>query len=104
MGKSVSAAAAKTRFGECLREVERGNDVVITRYGRPVAVLVSHEELEQLRRLRASSPQAGLAGLVGAFPEDGDDVADVLDEIVEARGEASPVVPGDVEPGPKTTG
>lgn len=104
MGKSVSAAAAKTRFGECLREVERGNDVVITRYGTPVAVLVSHEELEQLRRLRASSPQAGLAGLVGAFPEDGDQVADVLDEIVEARGEARPVVPGDVEPGPKTTG
>jgi len=91
MGKSVSAAAAKTRFGDCLREVERGNDVVITRYGTPVAVLVSHEELQQLRRLRASSPQSGLAGLVGAFADDGDELADAIDKVVDARGEARPL-------------
>jgi prevent-host-death family protein len=37
---TVSAFEAKTRFGELLERVARGEEVVITRHGKPVARLV----------------------------------------------------------------
>jgi prevent-host-death family protein len=37
----ISAFEAKTRFGELLDRVARGEEVVITRYDRPVARLVA---------------------------------------------------------------
>lgn len=36
----MSAFEAKTRFGELLQRVERGEEVVITRHDRPVARVV----------------------------------------------------------------
>jgi prevent-host-death family protein len=36
----MSAFEAKTRFGELLHRVERGEEIVITRHGRPVARMV----------------------------------------------------------------
>jgi prevent-host-death family protein len=38
--KNVSLAEAKARLAECVREVERGSTIVLTRHGRPVARLV----------------------------------------------------------------
>lgn len=97
MSKTMSAAAAKSQFADCLREVEHGQDVVITRYGRPVAVLVDPSELEQLRRLRASSPGEGLAGLVGRYA-DGEDLSLALDAIVAERGAMRPAAAPDEDP------
>jgi prevent-host-death family protein len=37
---SMSALAAKTRFGQLLARVERGEEVVITKHDRPVARMV----------------------------------------------------------------
>lgn len=37
--KSVTARDANQRFSELLRRVERGEEVVITKHGTPVAVL-----------------------------------------------------------------
>lgn len=84
MPKTVSASAAKNHFGDCLRDVEGGDHVVITRYGEPVAALVTFDELERLRRLRASSPADGLAGLVGKY-SDGDGFAEAVDAVVAKR-------------------
>ena len=36
----MSAFEAKTRFGELLRRVERGEEIVITRHDRPIARVV----------------------------------------------------------------
>jgi antitoxin (DNA-binding transcriptional repressor) of toxin-antitoxin stability system len=36
----MTAFEAKTRFGELLRRVEQGEEIVITRYGRAVARVV----------------------------------------------------------------
>jgi antitoxin (DNA-binding transcriptional repressor) of toxin-antitoxin stability system len=36
----ISAFEAKTRFGELLQRVERGEEIVITRHDRPVARVV----------------------------------------------------------------
>jgi prevent-host-death family protein len=38
--KQVGIFEAKTRFSRLVDEVERGEDIVITRHGRPVARLV----------------------------------------------------------------
>jgi prevent-host-death family protein len=44
---------------------ESGDPVVITRYGTPVAAIVSVVELEQVKRLRGSN--AGLGALAGGW-------------------------------------
>ncbi|MBV8971439.1 MAG: type II toxin-antitoxin system prevent-host-death family antitoxin [Sphingomonadaceae bacterium] len=63
---SYSVAEAKNRFTALLGAVERGEKVVITRRGTPVATLNAiqppprvpvAEALERLRRLRESLPQ-----------------------------------------------
>jgi len=46
MVHEVGAFEAKTHLSELLEKVERGDRVVITRRGKPVAVLVSPEEIE----------------------------------------------------------
>ena len=48
----VSAFEAKTRFGELLDRVSKGEEVVITRHDRPVARLVPEgaQRLDDVRR------------------------------------------------------
>lgn len=48
----VSAFEAKTRFGELLERVSRGEEVVITRHDKPVARLVPEgsQRLDDVRR------------------------------------------------------
>jgi prevent-host-death family protein len=49
---SVTAFEAKTRFGELLERVARGEEVVITRHDKPVARLVPEgaRSLDEVRR------------------------------------------------------
>ena len=49
---TVSAFEAKTRFGELLDRVSRGEEVVITRHDKPVARLVPEgaPRLDEVRR------------------------------------------------------
>jgi prevent-host-death family protein len=84
MSITINAAAAKASFAECLRSVEQGEAVVVTRYGRPVAAIVDPEEWESLKRLRASGPQAGLVSLVGAF-DDAEDFVESLSTLNDER-------------------
>ena len=48
----VTAFEAKTRFGELLDRVSKGEEVVITRYDKPVARLVPEgaQRLDDVRR------------------------------------------------------
>ena len=48
----VSAFEAKTRFGELLERVARGEEIVITRHDKPVARMVPEgaQRLEDVRR------------------------------------------------------
>lgn len=63
-----SVADAKNRLPALLVAVERGEQVTITRYGKPVAELravtvlpkpVTRESLEELRRQLAALPRVG---------------------------------------------
>ena len=79
MTRNVSIAEAKARLSDCVREAERGEPIVITRHGKPVAALVASGDLDQLERLRKAGPQCGLASLAGGW-EGSDELADRVAE------------------------
>ena len=67
---TVGAFEAKTHLSSLLERVERGEEVVITRHGRPVARLVPAEKIDRervraaiakLKELRAGSSLGGLS-------------------------------------------
>jgi len=89
----TTAAEAKTRFAEFIRLVERGESVVITRHGKPVAALVAPSELKELERLRSRTPEDGLAGLVGKWTD-----SEELVQELEKNNDGE--LPGDSKPIP----
>ena len=78
MGKSISVAEAKATFSDCIREVEAGSSLIITRHGKPVVALVRLTDVEHLERLRKAGPQSGLVGVAGGW-EGSEELADILD-------------------------
>lgn len=50
---TVGAFEAKTKLSELLDRVERGEEVVITRHGKPVARLVGDQTSEKAEKLKA---------------------------------------------------
>jgi prevent-host-death family protein len=66
MAPTVTAAQAKSEFAACIRKAETGETVVITRHGKPVAVLVAAERAASI----AGGPGrggGGLAALAGGW-------------------------------------
>jgi prevent-host-death family protein len=53
--KTIQASDAKTNFLRLLDEVERGESVVITRHGKPVAHLIPQIEIDADRKRRAAA-------------------------------------------------
>ena len=81
MNKSIPLAEAKATLSECIREVESGKSVLITRHGKPVAALVCPKDLDNLERLKKAGPEGGLASFAGGW-EGSDELARLLDESV----------------------
>lgn len=79
MDKSISIAEAKATFSDCVRQVEAGSSVIITRHGKPVAALVRPGELEHLERLKKAGPESGLVSIAGGW-ENSEEIATILDE------------------------
>ena len=46
MDKNISVAEAKATFSECIRKVEAGSAVLITRHGKPVAAQMKQSDDE----------------------------------------------------------
>ena len=67
MSQQFSVAEAKALFSNCLRQVEQGEPVLITRHGKLIAALVPADDLKHLERLRKAGPQKGLASLPGGL-------------------------------------
>ena len=63
MARTVTAAQAKSGLAECTRKAESGEAVIITRHGKPVAVLVAAGPLAGGRGRRGG----GLAALAGGW-------------------------------------
>ena len=79
MNKNVSLAEAKATLSECIRQVVKGESVVITRHGKPVAALIRPNDLENIERLRKAGPEGGLASLAGGW-EGSEELSRFLDE------------------------
>jgi prevent-host-death family protein len=79
MEQRLSVAQAKQAFSECIRKVEAGGVLLITRHGRPVAALVSAEDLERIERLRKAGPQSGLASIAGGW-ENSEELVQILED------------------------
>jgi prevent-host-death family protein len=78
MARRVPLAEAKAKLSAMVDEVlHEGEHVVIQRHGRPVAALVSMQDLARLEEYRATTHPPGLLGLVGAW-------GDVPDEKIDA--------------------
>ena len=67
MSRDLSIVEAKTHLSDCIREVEQGKSVLITRHGKAVAALVPAEILEHVERLKKAGPRGGLASLAGGW-------------------------------------
>ena len=78
MNKSASVAEVKATLSQRIREVERGEPLIVTRHAKPVAALVRVEDLEHLERLRAAGPEGGLASLAGGWL-DSDELVRILE-------------------------
>jgi len=58
----VRAFDAKTRFGDLLDRVERGEVIVVTRHGHPVARLVPFDEAVDRKRAQAAAKRLMVFG------------------------------------------
>ncbi|MGH2543307.1 MAG: type II toxin-antitoxin system Phd/YefM family antitoxin [Ardenticatenaceae bacterium] len=79
--RRVSAAKARACLSALIAEVAyKGEQVIIERWGKPVAALVSMEDLEHLKQVSSvkSKKPGGALALVGLARELGDDVIDAM--------------------------
>ena len=80
MADKVSAARAKAQLSALMAEVAYGGKrFIIERRGKPLAALVSMEDLECLEQGEATSASSpGFLALVGAWAELGNEEIDAL--------------------------
>lgn len=76
--RQVQSSDAKTHLTQLLTEVERGETIVITRHGRPIARLVPELDqraeairrtMDQIKALRATMPDISLNEILEARHE-----------------------------------
>lgn len=65
MSETLSLAAVKARFSELVARVERQQDrVIVTRNGKPAAVLISADDLESLEETLAAMSDRSIAAQI----------------------------------------
>jgi prevent-host-death family protein len=72
----ISIKEAKNRFSELVRRAEKGERVVVTRDGKPVADLVPHKPQQQRLNWEALAKwkkEHGITKVVEYIPDDFDD-------------------------------
>ncbi len=57
MNETVGAFAAKTHLSELLDRVEQGEEILITRRGKPIAKLTPVESADRARKARSAAKQ-----------------------------------------------
>ncbi len=99
MVSKISAAKAKARFSSLVAEVAHGGKhFIIERRGKPVAALVSIDDLQRLEegQVIATAPGGALA-MVGAWQDAGDDLLDTLIAEIYARRQEDKGRPVEIE-------
>lgn len=79
VARRISAAQAKAHFSALVAEVAYGGEhYVIERRGKPLAALVSVDDLQRLEQLRPPARRQGALALVGAWREVEEQALDTL--------------------------
>jgi prevent-host-death family protein len=76
--RTIQASEAKTKFLRILDDVERGESILVTRHGKPVARIVPEVEIDRERVERAMEGMLALRQRIGKLS---------LEEILSARDE-----------------
>jgi prevent-host-death family protein len=76
--QTIQASEAKTKFLSLLDAVERGESMIITRHGRPIARIVPEAQIDRERVERAMEEMRALRQRMGKVS---------LEEILSARDE-----------------
>jgi prevent-host-death family protein len=75
---SVGAFEAKTHFSELLDRVEKGEQILITRHGRTVAILTPHQVTPVTERMALI--QSAVASSKGTSLPKGKTIGDLINE------------------------
>ena len=62
--KALSAKDAKYNFGRMI-DMARAEPLVVEKHGRPVVVVLAHEEYERLKQLENARPDASVWSATG---------------------------------------
>jgi prevent-host-death family protein len=76
--QTIQASEAKTKFLSILDEVERGESMIITRRGKPIARIIPEAQIDRQRVDRAIESMRALRQRIGKLS---------LEEILSARDE-----------------
>jgi prevent-host-death family protein len=76
--RTIQASEAKTKFLSLLDAVERGESMIITRHGKPIARIVPEAQIDRERVERAMGEMRALRQRIGKVS---------LEEILSARDE-----------------
>ncbi|GBC76182.1 hypothetical protein HRbin07_00379 [bacterium HR07] len=85
MGKSVGIREAIPQFTRLLKEVERGEEIIITRRGVPVALIVPFERAESVKRKLAYLRTVELSAKLQDLAVDAQTLVKEAREDLEAR-------------------
>ena len=89
MTRIVSIADAKSGLSEQVNQVAFGHErVLIARRGKPLAAIVTLEEVEELDRMRTADAPANLAAIAGQWPGF-EEIDGHVEQAFTARGRAS---------------
>ena len=77
----VTLTRVRSSFSGFVRKAEAGEPVVITRYGEPVAAMISMTQMEQFQEL-STEPARGLASLAGGW----EGSEELVERLAEVRG------------------
>ena len=76
MIKTTSALAARKHFGRLLEEAYyRGDNIIIERAGKPMAVIVSVDDFETLKRQKGAEAAQEARGVLGEAQKRGRQIA-----------------------------
>ena len=85
MSKNIGVAEVKKAFSAVISEVSlKGEHFVIEKNGKPMAALVSVQELQQIESSKEKEKKKGLLAAIGAW-EDFEDLDSMVSAIYERR-------------------
>jgi prevent-host-death family protein len=79
LNQQIGAFEAKTHFSKIIEQVERGDDFIVTKRGKPVAKIIPFVQEKQMTRKEAIEALREMRKLYRGNPGD-DNIKDLINE------------------------